>query len=95
MRAICHVFADFPLDGGPCHTIQSRSLGAIVTAMLGQFLHHCIDLFPMVCVNANQPGTGKSFCVQAMLAPFYGEISAGNHLEDDNEFRKTLNAAIF
>ena len=95
VRAICHVFADFPLDGCPCHTIQSRSLGAIVTAMLGQFLHHCIDLFPMVCVNANQPGTGKSFCVQAMLAPFYGEISSGNHLEDDNEFRKTLNAAIF
>lgn len=95
VRALCRVFADFPLDGGTCHPIQSRSLGAIVTAMLGQFLHHCVDLFPMVCVNANQPGTGKSFCVQAMLAPFYGEISAGNHLEDDNEFRKTLNAAIF
>ena len=93
-RALLHVFKDFPLDGGTVPIMQSRSMGTIVTAMLGQFLHHGITLFPMIAVNANQPGTGKSFCVQAMLAPLYGEISAGNYLEDDNEMRKTLNSAI-
>lgn len=94
VRALIHVFKDFPLDGGTVPIMQSRSMGTIVTAMLGQFLHHGLTLFPMIAVNANQPGTGKSFCVQAMLAPFYGEISAGNYLEDDNEMRKTLNSAI-
>ena len=94
LRALTHVFKDFPLDGGAVPILQSRSFSAIITAMLGQFLRHNISLFPMIAVNANQPGTGKSFCVQAMLAPFHGIISAGNYLEDDNEMRKSLNAAI-
>lgn len=95
VKIIAHVFADFPLDGGDVPLTRCRSLGAVVTAMLGQFLHHSIPLFPMVVANANQPGTGKTFCVQAMLAPFFGYVSPGNHTEDDNEMRKTLNAALF
>lgn len=95
VKIISHVFSDFPLDGGDVPLTRCRSLGAIVTAMLGQFLHHAIPLFPMVVANANQPGTGKTFCVQTMLAPIFGHTSPGNHTEDDNEMRKTLNAALF
>lgn len=92
---LCKVFQDFPLDGGGLHPIQSRSMGAIVTAMLGQFLHHSLPLFPIVIANANQPGTGKTFLVQTMLAPFYGAVAPGNYTDDDNEMRKTLNSALF
>lgn len=94
-RVLCHVFSDFPLDGGDLHPLQSRSMGALVTAMLGQFLHHSIPLFPIVIANANQPGTGKTFLIQAILAPFYGAVAPGNYTEDDNEMRKTLNSALF
>lgn len=94
LKAISFVFGDFPLDGGKIPLQHSRSFAAIVTAMLGQFLRHSIPLFPMVAINANQPGTGKSFCAQTILAPFYGLISANNYLEDDNEMRKYLNSAI-
>lgn len=94
-KVLCRVFQDFPLDGGDLHPIQSRSMGAIVTAMLGQFLHHSIPLFPLIIANANQPGTGKTFLVQTMLAPFYGAVAPGNYTEDDNEMRKTLNSALF
>lgn len=95
VKILAHIFSDFPLDGGDLPITRCRSLGAIITAMLGQFLHHSLPLFPMVVANANQPGTGKTFCVQAMLAPFFGYVSPGNHTEDDNEMRKTLNAALF
>lgn len=95
VKIISHVFADFPLDGGDVPLTRCRSLGAVVTAMLGQFLHHSITLFPMVVANANQPGTGKTFCIQAMLAPFFGFVSPGNYIEDENEMRKALNAALF
>lgn len=95
VRILAHIFSDFPLDGGDLPVTRCRSLGSVITAMLGQFLHHSLPLFPMVVANANQPGTGKTFCVQAMLAPFFGYVSPGNHTEDDNEMRKTLNAALF
>lgn len=95
VRILAHQFSDFPLDGGDLPLTRCRSLGAVITAMLGQFLHHSLPLFPMVVANANQPGTGKTFCIQAMLAPFFGYVSPGNHTEDDNEMRKTLNAALF
>lgn len=95
VRILAHIFSEFPLDGGDLPLTRCRSLGAVITAMLGQFLHHSIPLFPMVVANANQPGTGKTFCIQAILAPFFGFVSPGNYIEDENEMRKTLNAALF
>lgn len=108
-KFIVRAFSESPLDGGFLHPaadgsgqqeetlnpLRSRSLGATVAAMLGQFLHHCIDQFPMIMVIANQPGTGKSFLVRTILAPVHGEVEASNYLEDDKEFRQTLNAALF
>ncbi|MBQ9829880.1 MAG: hypothetical protein IJO38_06020 [Akkermansia sp.] len=99
-RFIVRAFSEAALDGGfegenALHPLQSRSLGAVVTAMLGQFLHHCIDSFPLVLVVANQPGTGKSFLVETLLAPMHEQVGAINFLEDDKEFRQTLNAMLF
>lgn len=94
VKALLHIFKDFPLDGNLTPHIQSRSMAAIITAMLGLFLHNCIQLFPMIAINANQPGTGKSYCARAILAPFYADLPAGNYIEDDNEMRKYLNTAI-
>ena len=102
---IVKAFSEAALDGGfmasdgssadALNPLQSRSLGATVAAMLGQFLHHAIDSFPMIMVIANQPGSGKSFLVRTILAPVHGEVEASNYLEDDKEFRQTLNAALF
>lgn len=94
-KYVCKQFRDFPFDAGDCPIEQRRSLGAAVTAMLGQFLHHNIDRFPIVCVNANQPGTGKSFLVRAMLAPMHGQVATTAFVADDKEFTKTLNSALF
>lgn len=92
-RQLLHIFADFPLDGGDLDHRSCRSMGAIVTAMLGQFLHHIIDRFPLLIFNANQPGTGKSFLARAILAPVHGAISTINHTEE-NELRQGLNAQL-
>lgn len=99
-RFLVKAYSEAALDGGftgedAIHPLQSRSLGAVITAMLGQFLHHCIDSFPLILVVANQAGTGKSFLVRSILTPIHGEVDAANFLEDDKEFRQTLNAMLF
>lgn len=82
-------------EAGLIHPLQSRSLGAAVCAMIGQFLHHCIDRFPMIQAIANQPGCGKTFIIKAILAPTHGQSEAANYIDDDKEFRQTLNAMLF
>lgn len=89
-----NILQDFPLDGGACHYTQSPSFSTIIVAMLGQFLRHNIMRFPIIIVNANQPGSGKSFLVRTMLSPFYGEINVTNYVTDEMEFRKTLNSMV-
>lgn len=93
VNALLQIFDDFPLDGGDIPHRGCRSMGAIVTALLGQFLRHNIDRFPVILLNANQEGTGKTFLARALLAPFYGAPSPTNYKADDNEMSKTLNAA--
>ena len=93
-------FSETALDGGfegedAIHPLRSRSFGAVITAMLGQFLHHCIDSFPLILVVANQAGTGKSFLVRSILTPIHGDVDAANYIDDDKEFRQTLNAMLF
>lgn len=95
IKWLCAQFSDFPFDAGDCPLIARRSLGAMITAMLGQLLHHCCDRYPIICVNANQPGTGKSFMVRCILAPIHGEIGTTSFSNDDTELSKNLNAALF
>lgn len=91
---IVKLFAEFPFDGGRSPR-ESHSFAATVTAMLGTLLHGTMSKFPLVMVNAGQPSTGKSFLVQCILAPVHGLANATNPSRDENEFRKTLNAALF
>ena len=93
-RQLLHIFYDFPLDGGDLDHRCCRSMGAIICAMLGQFLHHSIDRFPLIILNANQPGTGKSFLARAILAPVHGDIDTVNYNSDENELRKLLNTRL-
>lgn len=93
-RCLLQMFADFPLDDGSQPHEKCRSMGAIVCALLGQFLRHTIDLFPCVIFNANQQGTGKSFLARTILAPFYGLPGVVNYREDENEMVKELNSAV-
>lgn len=93
-RQLLHIFADFPLDGGDLDHRVCRSMGAIICAMLGQYLHHCIDRYPLIILNANQPGTGKSFLARAILAPVHGDIDTINFNADENELRKLLNTRL-
>ncbi len=88
------LFMSFPLDGGDVPAMKSRSLGACVTALLGAFLHLNIRRSPILIINANQRGTGKTFLARTLFAPVYGSIAAANYVEDDNEFRKTLNSLL-
>lgn len=98
-RFLVRAYAEAALDGGfegdeAIHPLQSRSLGAVICAMLGQYLHHCINTFPLILVVANQAGTGKSFLTRCMLTPIHGDIEADNYQDDDKEFRQTLNSLL-
>lgn len=104
-RTLITIFSEFALDGGliggpgdestAVSPVQSPSLGACVTAMLGQFLHHLISLFPLILLNANKRGTGKTFLAKVCLAPVWGEVSPSNYSTDENELKKMLNSFLF
>lgn len=91
---LAQIFSEFPLDGGDCPISESRSLGGAVAGMLGQFLRINIDKFPMLVCNANQPGTGKSHLVKTMMAPVHGVPQTSHFIDDENEFRKSLNTMV-
>lgn len=93
-KVFLRLFQEFPLDSGDIPHSSCRSMGAIVCAMLGLFLRHNIDRFPIIIFNANQRGTGKTFLARCILSPFYGEAEVTPYIEDDTEMRKTLNANI-
>lgn len=102
--ALIRIFSEFPLDGeilakkggiDRTQAFRSRSLGACVAAMLGQFLRLNIDLFPMIVINANQVSTGKSFLAKVIMSPVNGIVASDNYIEDENEFRKSLNTMVF
>ena len=82
------VFKDFPFDGGG-RLEDSRSFGGVVMALLGQFLRHNFNLFPIIQINGNQSGLGKSYLVESINAPFR-RISAQNFPDDEKEIQKKL-----
>lgn len=100
-KVFINIFSEFALDGGligGCGDVtptQSPSLAACVCSMLGQFLHHCIDKFPLIIYNANKQGTGKTFLARVCLAPVWGDVPVCNYQSDENELRKTLNSLLF
>lgn len=88
-KILQEVFKEFPFDGG-VRFEDSRSFGGVIAALLGQFLRHNFDLFPIIQVNGNQSGLGKSFLVEAINAPFGKILSAQNFPDDEKEIQKKL-----
>lgn len=103
-KTFIKIFSEFALDGGliggptgaeEVQPLLSPSLAACITAMVGQFLRHAIDRFPMIIFNANKKGTGKTFLARVCLAPIWGDVPVANYTNDENELRKTLNSLLF
>lgn len=82
------VFKEFPFDGGG-DVMLSRSFGGVIMALLGQFLRHNFELFPIIQINGNQSGLGKSFLVEAINAPFR-HVSAQIFPDDAKEIQKKI-----
>lgn len=95
----CTAYSEAALDGGigdgaDLHPLQSRSLGAVVALHLGAFLHLNIRQQPILLALANQPGTGKTFIAQSILAPVYGEAQVSNYSGDERDLENTLNTLL-
>ncbi|MDO4818053.1 MAG: hypothetical protein Q3986_06470 [Akkermansia sp.] len=87
---------EWSLDGntkrGP-HPVTNRSSCCALAFMVGNFVRFLYDRAPMIIVNGNQPGTGKTLLAVMCLAPVWG-ASAGAFTDkpkDDEEMTKTLN----
>lgn len=98
-KTFCVAYAEAALDGGiapgdDLRPLQSRSLGAVVALHLGAFMHLNIRQLPILLALANQPGTGKTFIAQSILAPVYGEAKVSNYNGDERELENTLNTLL-
>lgn len=87
----------FPWDReGGANFAKCRAFSAWLAAALGAF---CVRLFPegttrpLVIVNGNQPGAGKSLLARMALAPVYGAIPEGRKSETEAELEKLLDSA--
>lgn len=87
---------DDPNDTSPhaLDPVHNRSACATLAFMLGQFARFQHKKNPMVIINANQPGTGKTLLAHFCLAPTWGIIPAVNKPKDDEELNKVLSAHV-
>ncbi len=88
---------EFPFDPeGQEKMIYRRSFSAQLAAMLGVYCH---ALFPegvsrpMIVINANQSGSGKSLLMRVILAAVHGPPPEGGKKDSESEFEKSLDAA--
>lgn len=73
---------------------QNRSACVAMAAMLGQYCRFLYDRAPMLIINANQPGTGKSHLAWFLLSAAYGTPPGSPCPADDTEMAKVLTAAL-
>lgn len=69
---------------------EVRSMSVFFAYMLGQFCRHLVDKQPMVIVNGNQPGTGKTTLAKFGLAPVHGYPSVSPCPSSDDALDKML-----
>lgn len=73
-----------------------RSFAAHVAGMLGVFVVNLLRegaVRPMIVVNGNQVGLGKTLLTHAQLSPVHGEIEDDSKPTSDEEMRNVLDAA--
>jgi hypothetical protein len=87
---------DFPFDlEGVERKEKSRSFAVQIAAMVGVYCH---ELFPegtprpMVVLNANQPGSGKSLLMRMILAPVHGAPAEAGKPETEKDFESVLDS---
>lgn len=87
---------DFPFDlEGEARKEKSRSFSVQIAAMVGTYCH---ALFPegtprpMVVLNANQPGSGKSLLMRMILAPVHGAPAEAGKPETEKDFETLLDS---
>lgn len=90
-------FKDFPFDlEGAEKKYHSRSFAVQMAAMLGVYCH-CLfpegTPAPMIILNANQPGSGKSLLMRMILAPVHGAPAESGKPETEKDFESVLDSA--
>lgn len=75
---------------GPCPW-TNRSACCAMAFMLGTFARYLYERAPIIIINGNQPGTGKSLLGQMCLSPVWGLASFTDKPRDDEEMTKVLN----
>lgn len=91
--ALSKFFKDFPFaESGKWQ--EKRSVAAFMALLLGQFLRHCIPLFPIVIFTANQPGSGKTLLAAMGLAPVAGNVNTYSAPKNDEDMQKALNTFL-
>jgi len=87
---------DFPFDlEGEARKEMSRSFSVQLAAMVGTYCH---GLFPegtprpMVVLNANQSGSGKSLLMRMILAPVHGAPAEAGKPETEKDFETLLDS---
>lgn len=89
LRALHGTLKDFPWsEEQPFHL--TRSVAAFAAYMIGQFCRHLIDRHPIVVINGNQPGTGKTLLAAMGLSAVYGNPDVSPYPQDDDALAKML-----
>ena len=80
----------------PGDIFTRRSFAAHVAGMLGVFAVNLLPdgaVRPLIVVNGNQPGLGKTLLVHAQLSPVHGLVEDDAKPTSDEELRNVLDAA--
>jgi hypothetical protein len=90
VETINDLFSEFPFAGG-----QSKAVA--VSAVVGLYATGLIEpkaLRPVVICIANAEGAGKTLLVICAITPTHGEAKIDSALDDQNETKKELLAAV-
>ncbi|MBR2126923.1 MAG: hypothetical protein IJ943_09350 [Akkermansia sp.] len=97
MRAMQKLLGDFPwadITDGSRTFAASREVSCFVTYMVGQYCRLLMGRQPIIIINANQPGSGKTLLAAMGLAPMHGAPTIISAPKEENEINKTLFSAL-
>ncbi len=95
--ALCNMLGEFPWDDitdGSQTFATSRNVACFIAYMVGQYCRNLITLQPLILVNANTQGSGKTLLAAIGLSPVHGAPTVTPCPNNDEELRKTLFATL-
>lgn len=96
-QAMRKLLGEFPWDDitdGSRTPETSRSFACFIAYMVGQYCQHLFSLQPIILINANQQGSGKTLLAAIGLSPVHGAPTVTPCPNNDEELRKTLFATL-